>query len=175
MDSRDGYYIGSFKGLPAANDSDNKGCVILIWMFRSNLFTFLCLPSQLVEPPLSALTLPESGTGKMSFWRNKITDALVKRATDGYVEACTYPTISSARFQKEHLIHSVWSQKSPEIGKKRLFSKLFALSPAGSESTCLGSTPIRHEESESISAFGTDKDLVISKVSSKIIGRRLAG
>ena len=68
----------------------------------------------------------------MSFWRSKITDELVKKATDGYIKATSIPTIVSGRFEPKTnndvnngIIKSIWSQKSPEIGKSRQFARIF--------------------------------------------------
>ena len=75
----------------------------------------------------------------MSFWRSKLNEEIIKKAKDGYVNACSFPVITDARFLKNGIVNSTWSQKSPELGKKRQFSKLFSLSPP----TSLTSFPLR--------------------------------
>ena len=76
----------------------------------------------------------------MSFWRSKLNEEIIKKAKDGYVNACSFPVITDARFQKNGIVNSTWSQKSPELGKKRQFAKLFSLSPP----TSLTSFPLRY-------------------------------
>ena len=76
----------------------------------------------------------------MSFWRSKLNEEIIKKAKDGYVNACSFPVITDARFLKNGIVNSTWSQKSPELGKKRQFAKLFSLSPPAS----LTSFPLRY-------------------------------
>ena len=85
---------------------------------------------------------------------------MVRKATEGYIKACTFPNLSGARFQlsNSEIIHSTWCQKSPDIGKKRQFSKVHL------GSNLSFSNPSRNESLESISAYGDNKEIVISKI-----------
>lgn len=96
----------------------------------------------------------------MSFWRSKITEEMVKKATEGYSKACSLALLSNAKFSK-NLIDSTWSQKCPEIGKKRSFHKIFS---PHQNSGILASMPIKNEATESISASKNDLEITISKV-----------
>ena len=104
----------------------------------------------------------------MSFWRSKITEELVKRTTDGFIKSHSIPSIVNGRFEiksndatRDGVIKSIWSQKSPEIGKKRQFAKIFRMS---SGSPIGASMPLLMETTESLSAFKNGREIVISKV-----------
>ena len=98
----------------------------------------------------------------MSFWRSKIVnEEIIKKAKEGYTKACSIPTITDARFQKNGLVNTTWCQKSPEIGKKRQFSKIFSVPPLSP--SCIMSIPLRTESTESISTFGDGIEIVIYK------------
>ena len=107
----------------------------------------------------------------MSFWRSKITEELVKRTTDGFIKSHSIPSIASGRFEiksnektretRDGIIKSIWSQKSPEIGKKRQFAKIFGMS---SGSPIGASMPLLMETTESLSVFKNGREIVISKV-----------
>ena len=103
----------------------------------------------------------------MSFWRSKITDDLVKKATEGFIKAHSIPVVVSGRFEpktndaNDGIIKTVWSQKSPEIGKKRQFVSTFGMSSG----TQIGnSMPILAEAAESMSIYKNGFEIVLSKV-----------
>lgn len=104
----------------------------------------------------------------MAFWRNKITEEMVKKASAAYVEACSYPTLTNARFEAtsngDLMVRSTWSQTSPEIGKKRQFARFFSLSTSGGGSQIGTTMPIRSEAVEAVSAFKNETEIVLSKV-----------
>ena len=68
----------------------------------------------------------------MSFWRSKLNEEIIKKAKDGYVNACSFPVITDSK-------KMALSTQLHELGKKRQFSKLFSLLPP----TCLTSFPLR--------------------------------
>ena len=105
----------------------------------------------------------------MSFWRSKITEELVKRTTDGLTKSYSIPSVVNGRFEiksnnagiSDGIIKSIWSQRSPEIGKKRQFAKIFGISSG----TAIGSSmPLLMEAAESLSIFKNGREIVISKV-----------
>lgn len=90
----------------------------------------------------------------MAFWRSKITEEMVKKATEGYTKACSYPLLANARFEGD-FVHSNWSQKCPEIGKKRSFARIFG----GTGNSTL---PLKYENGESQTIFGKDLQVILS-------------
>ena len=91
---------------------------------------------------------------------------MVKKASDGYIKACSFPAVTSARFEagSNALLTATYSQKCPEIGKKRQFSKIFSTTQTGQ---VLATMPMRGEATDSISAHGkNDVSVTISKLKS---------
>ena len=109
--------------------SDNSGHFITVWRWTP--------PNKNPDKNWSDIN---SSLIIMSFWRSKLNEEIIKKAKDGYVNACSFPVITDARFLKNGIVNSTWSQKSPELGKKRQFAKLFSLSPP----TSLTSFPLRY-------------------------------
>lgn len=105
------------------------------------------------------------------FWRSKVKEDYVKLATGKFAESCGFPDLLSARVDKlntelnQALFKTVWSQDSPELGKKRTFVRMFSENSHLSSFTCC-SKPIQLESGERLAAFNDDFEVIITKTKS---------
>ena len=102
--------------------SDNSGHFITVWRWTP--------PNKNPDKNWSDIN---SSLIIMSFWRSKLNEEIIKKAKDGYVNACSFPVITDSK-------KMALSTQLHELGKKRQFSKLFSISPPAS----LTSFPLRY-------------------------------
>ncbi len=86
---------------------------------------------------------------------------MVKSATAAFSEAFAVPNLSSLKFEDErnpNFVKSVWSQLSPEIGKKRSFAKFYS-----TNGDVNFTTPFPFEAGEFVSDRRNGTEIVVSK------------